>query len=112
MTTPARSAALARALDAEADGLPQGFARKVAVLAESGSVVRRAGWTDVWLLGAFAVTIGICVAGWLGFGEQPTSGADWLASMGAALAPHPWLVAGIAGVAVVQGLTFRRRATT
>jgi hypothetical protein len=110
MTTPARSAALARALASEADGLPLDFAENVAALAEAGSAARNMGWNDIWLVGAFAAMIGICVMGWLVFGEPSSGGEEWLRSIVAALALHPWLVAGMAGVAIVQVLTFRRRA--
>ena len=110
MTTPARSAALARALATET-GLPPDFAEKVAALFESGSSPRHLGWSDLWLVGAFAAMIGVCVVGWLGFDEQSTGGEEWLRNLVGALAPHPWLVAGMAGVAIVQVLTFRRRAT-
>jgi hypothetical protein len=112
MITPERSPALGRALASEADGLPHDFAQKVAALADAGSDARRAGWNDIWPVGAFAAMIGICVAGWLGFEEQPTGGGEWLGGIVAALAPHPWLLTGMAGVAIVHVLTFRRRATT
>lgn len=112
MRTPERSAALARALKSETDGLPQDFAQKVAALAESRSAARRLSWNDVGLLCAFAAMIGICVAGWVLFGEQSSGGSEWLDTILGVLAPHPWLVIGMAGVAIVQLLTFRRRTTT
>jgi len=109
--TPERSAALARALASEADGLPEDFAARVAALADA----ERTGWrfsrNDAGLLGAFAAMIGVCVTGWKWFGTQEPGGAEWLGPLVDALSYDPWLIIGVAGVAIVQGLTFRRRAT-
>lgn len=110
MKNPERSAALARALDSQTDGLPHDFAKKVAALAEADAAAHSS-WNDVGLLGAFGAMVGICVTGWLRYGEQSSDGAQWLDTIVGALAPHPWLVFGIAGVTVVQLLTFRRRTT-
>jgi hypothetical protein len=110
MNTPERSTLLAEALRSEPVDLPQDFAGKVAELAEAGGVAPRPlRWTDVGLCGAFSAMMGICVAGWIVFGEQSSDGTEWLDSIVSALIPHPWLVTGLAGVAIVQVLTFRRR---
>jgi hypothetical protein len=37
--------------------------------------------------------------------------AEWVTSLVGAVASQPWLIIGVAGVAVVQALAFRRRAT-
>jgi hypothetical protein len=114
MKTPERSAALAQALNLETVGLPDDFAAKVATLAESRSTARSVSW-NVGLLGAFVAMLGICVAGWIGFSEESPGGPEWLAdiigTLVAALAPHPWLAIGMAGIAFVQVLTFRQRTT-
>jgi hypothetical protein len=55
--------------------------------------------------------IGVCVAGWKWFGTQEPGGTEWLGPLVDALSYDPWLIIGVAGVAIVQGLTFRRRAT-
>ncbi|HEV7607978.1 MAG TPA: hypothetical protein VGO61_11605 [Steroidobacteraceae bacterium] len=112
MKTPERSAALARALMSETDGLPKDFAAQVAALAEAGGPAWHLSWNDVGLLGAFVTMIGVCVAGWVRFGAQEAGGEEWLGTIVGAMLSHPWLVIGIAGVAMVQGLTFRRRATS
>jgi hypothetical protein len=96
----------------ETDGLPKDFAAQVAAQAEAGSPAWHLSWNDVGLLGAFVAMIGICVAGWARLGAQGSGGGEWLDTIVGALASHPWLTIGMAGVAVVQGLTFRRRTTT
>ena len=112
MKTPERSAALARALMAETEGLPKDFAARVATLAEAGGAAWHLSWNDVGMLGAFVATIGICVAGGFNFGGISSNDAEWLGTIVEALASRPWLIVGIAGVAFVQALTFRRRTTT
>jgi len=112
MKTPKRSAALARALMAETVGLPKDFAAQVAALAEAGGTAWRFSWNDIGLLVAFATMIGICVAGWIRFGEHSSSDIQWLGTIVGALTSRPWLIMQIAGVAFVQALMFRRRTTT
>ena len=73
--------------------------------------MRHSNWSDVALLGAFVAMIGVCVAGWFAFGPRELPRAEWLTSLAGAVASQPWLFIGVAGVAVVQALTFRRRAT-
>ncbi len=109
MKPPERSAALAKALASET-GLPKDFAAQVAALAEAGGAGRHSTWHDVALLGAFVAMIGVCVAGWLWMGPQEPVDADWLAPVLGVVASQPWLFIGVAGVATVQMLTFRRRA--
>jgi hypothetical protein len=108
MNTPERSAAIARALAPEKDGLPEDFAAQVAALAEAQSA-RRWSWSDVTLLGAFVAMVGVCVVGWSSFGAPEFASIDWLGSIVRAAASYPWLAAGVAGVGVVQMLNFRRR---
>jgi hypothetical protein len=103
---------LARALALATDGLPQDFAAHVAALAEAGGTPRQSGWNDIALLGAFAAMIGVCVAGWFTFGPQESDAAEWFGPIARTMASQPWLLAGAAGVAIVQVLTFRRRAAT
>jgi hypothetical protein len=112
MKTPERSAALARALKSEPDGLPKDFAAQVAALAEAGGAEWQVSLSDVGLIGAFATMISICVMGWVRLAAESSGGAEWLGAIVGALASHPWLVIGIAGVATVQMLTFRRRTAT
>jgi hypothetical protein len=111
MKDPERSAALARALAAQTDGLPKEFAKQVATLAEADGTSIHLSWNDVGLLGAFVVMIGVCVAGWLTFETQEVGGAEWFGPVVGAMMSQPWLVIGVVGVAIVQLLTFRRRAT-
>jgi hypothetical protein len=112
MSEPVRSAAIRRALADEGDGLPGDFAKQVAALAEAESAVR-ARRTDVALFGAFVAMLGVCVAGWVTFvGPPAIGGEELLGLIGRAVSSQPWLVIGVAGVAAVQLLTFRRRAMT
>jgi hypothetical protein len=111
MNEPARSEALKRALGEEDDGLPEDFAGRVAALAEGDGAARNWGWTDVALVGAFAAMISVCVAGWFEFGAQELGGNGWFDLSVGDLALQPWLVTGVAGLTLVQLLTFRRRVT-
>jgi hypothetical protein len=108
MNTPERSAAIKRALESEPVGLPRSFAAQIAALA-STQRMRRWSWSDAALLVAFAAMLGVCVAGWLPLGMLEVGRAEWLAPLARLAASHPWLCIGVAGLAVVQGLTFRRR---
>jgi hypothetical protein len=112
MKTPERSAALGRVLAIETDRLPKDFAAKVAALAKSNSAPWRLSGNDLGLLGAFAAMLCLCAAGWLTFGTQESARAEWFGPIVGAMASCPWLVIGVAGVALVQALNFRRRATT
>jgi hypothetical protein len=111
MNTPARSAALARALAAEGDVLPEDFAARVATLAQASGAARQSSWSDVALFGAFVAMIGVCVAGWSAFGSRERSDAEWMVPLVDVVMSQPWLVIGLAGVAIVQAMTFRRRTT-
>jgi hypothetical protein len=110
MKTLERSVAIAKALASEPDGLPEDFAAQVAALAAANEW-RHLSWTDGALLGAFVAMIGVCVAGWFWLGPQESDRTAWLEPVVGTVASQPWLFFGIAGVAVVQMLTFRRRAT-
>jgi hypothetical protein len=110
MRSPKRSPALARALATRGDELPGDFAARVAMLARAASKVRRSRWSDVALFIGFIAMIGVCAAGWLAFGPPEFPDAEWVAAPLAAIASQPWLVLGVAGVAIVRALTFRRRA--
>lgn len=111
MNTPERSVAVARALASEQDGLPGDFATQVAALAKADRE-RAWSWNDFALVAAFLAMLGLCVVGmgWLGFGTPVLSGTDWVAPVVEVAASHPWLIAGVVGVLVVQMLTMRRRA--
>jgi len=111
MRTPDRSAAIAKVLALQADGLPKDFPAQVAALAEARASARYLSLNDLALLGAFVLMIGVCVAGWLLFDSPEPGGVEWFAPIVRAVTSQPWLVLGVAGVAVVQMLTFRRRAT-
>ena len=111
MRTPERSGTLARALAAESGGLPEDFAARVAALAQASGTARHSTWSDVALLGAFVAMIGVCVAGWFTFGSRELPGAEWVTRIVEVVTSQPWLVIGVAGVAIVQALTFRRRTT-
>ena len=113
MTTPGRSAALARALAGATDDLPEEFASRVAALAETRGSAPLANRNDVALLGAFLAMIGVCVAGWFAFGSREPAGMEmnWMDPLLGAILSQPWLIAGAAGLAIVQVLTFRRRTT-
>jgi len=102
MSDPVRSEAVARALAEEADGLPPDFAASVAALARARAA-RQSRGTDLALLGAFIAMLGVCVVGWFELGAPDFAWRD--------VAPS-WLVIGLAGVALVQLLTFRRRLAT
>ncbi len=109
MSEPKRSAALKRALAAEGEGLPEEFAVRVAVLAEAESAVRSR-WAEAAMIAAFVGMVGVCVAGWVRFVGAPViGGGDLLELAGRAMGSQPWLVIGVAGVVVVQLLTFGRR---
>jgi hypothetical protein len=112
MKNPERSAALARALAEPTDGLPKGFAKQVAALAEVEGKSSPWTWNDVGLLGAFVAMIGACVAGWSTFGASELGSAEWFDPVIGTVTTQPWLVIGVVGVAIVQLMTFRRRATT
>jgi hypothetical protein len=111
MSTPERSAAVARALAAEPNGLPGDFAVQVAALAQAERVSAWS-WNDFALVAAFLAMLWVCVLGmgWLGFGTPVTGGSDWVAPVVDVAASHSWLLAGVVGVLVVQMLTLRRRA--
>ena len=112
MNNPERSAALARALAAQSDGLPKEFAKTVAALAEAEDASFRLSWREAGLVGAFVAMIGVCVVGWVMLGTQDAGNTQWFGPAAGAVTIQPWLVIGVAGVALVQLLTFRRRATT
>ena len=106
-----RSAALKRALAEEADGLPADFAVRVAASAEAASELRRSKWSDAGLIAAFAVMLGVCVAGWFGLvGSAELGGPGLFDLLAGAAASQPWLVIAVAGFAIVQLSTFHRRA--
>jgi hypothetical protein len=112
MSAPERSAALKRALAAERDGLPEDFAVRVAAQAESESAARTK-WSDAALFAAFVAMLGVCVAGWFIFvGPPAMGGTELLEIICRAAGSQPWLVIGVAGVGVVQLLTFRQRVKT
>jgi hypothetical protein len=109
--TPERSAVIAKALTSESE-LPVDFAQHVAALAEARAAQRRATGNYLALSGAFVAMLAVCIAGWYSFEPGALALGEWLDPLLRALAAQPWLVIGIAGFAVVQGLTFRRRART
>jgi len=112
MKNPERSAALARALAAQTEDLPKDFAKQVASLAEAEDKSSPWSWNDVGLLGAFVAMIGVCVAGWFTFGASESGTAEWFDPVIGTVTTQPWLVIGVVGIAIVQLMTFRRRATT
>ena len=111
MRTPDRSAAIAKALALQTDELPKDFPARVAALAEARASPRYLSLNDVALLGAFVLMIGVCIGGWMLFDAPETQLLQWLAPIVRAMTSQPWLVLGVAGIAAVQMLTFRRRAT-
>jgi hypothetical protein len=112
MSEPKRSAALKRALGAEADGLPEDFAVRVAALAEVERAARSR-WAEAVMIAAFVAMLGVFMAAWFSFvGPPALGGTDLLELAGRAMGSQPWLVFGAAGVVVVQLLTFGRRART
>jgi len=108
MNTPKRSAAIARALAEETRGLPEDFAAQVAALAEAQNA-RRWSWSDVSLLAAFVAMLGVCVGGWFSFGALEFGSTEWIGVILETAASNPWLTLGVAGLAIVQMLNFRRR---
>jgi alpha-beta hydrolase superfamily lysophospholipase len=106
-----RSAAIAKALASEPDGLPKNFATYVAALAEANEGLHLS-WNDGALLGAFVAMMGACVAGWFWLDSPEPVSADWLDPLVDAVMSQPWLLIGVAGVVIVQMLTFWRRVTT
>ena len=110
MRTPERSAAIAKALAAQTPGLPANFPAQVAALAEARASANHVGLNDVALLGAFILMICVCVAGWFIFEPLEPGGIEWVGPVVRGIVSEPWLAIGVAGVAVVQVLTFRRRA--
>ena len=111
MKTPERSAALAKALASDTNDLPEDFAARVAALAETGKE-RSWSWNDFALTGAFFAMVGVCVAGWIGFGMPAPPFGDWLEPVGRMMTSQPWLIIASAGMALIQVLNFRRRAMT
>jgi hypothetical protein len=111
VNTPERSAAIAKALDSQSE-LPGDFARRVALLAEARAAARHAVGNYATLLVAFAAMLGICVAGWYAFEPRALAVGEWVGPTVRALAAQPWLLIGVAGFALIQALTFRRRART
>jgi hypothetical protein len=109
MSTPERSAALARVLASGAGGLPKDFATQVAALAEADRT-RLWNWDDLAMSGAFVAVIGVYVAGWFTFAPREPGGVEWLGPLIHAVASEPWMVTGLAGLGLVQMLAFRRRA--
>ena len=112
MRTPERSPAIARALAAEKDGLPEDFAAQVVRLAEAEAEARSSKWNEVALALAFVAMIGVCVVGWLALGSSESVGGQWLAAILRLAASQPLLTIGITGVALIQVLTYRRRAAS
>jgi hypothetical protein len=100
---------LAKALAQEAEGLPEDFAARVAVLAE-GSGAARKNWPTAAMSAAFVGMIGVCAAGWSEFVSRQTR--EWLGTFVHDLARQPWLITGIVGFVLLQMLTYRRRATS
>jgi hypothetical protein len=109
MKTPQRSAAIASALAAEADGLPKDFAAQVAARVEATGVTRASRWNEVALVTAFVAMIAGCLAGWLGLAGEESGSLEWLEPLLSAVRSQPWLGIGVGGLAVVQLLTFGRR---
>jgi hypothetical protein len=110
VSEPKRSEALKRALAGEREGLPEDFAAHVAALAEAESAARSR-WAELVMISAFVAMMGVCVAGWFVFVGPPAAGGEDLLQLAArVLGSQPWLVIGVAGVVVVQLLTFGRRA--
>jgi hypothetical protein len=110
MSEPKRSAALKRVLAEKGGGLPQDFALRVAALAEAESAVRSK-WAEAAMIAAFVGMVGVCVAGWVRcVGPPAIDGGDLLEFAARAMGSQPWLVIGAVGVAIVQLLTFGRRA--
>jgi hypothetical protein len=109
MKTPERSAAIAKALASESDGLPADFAARVAAAAEEIAAARRSWWNEIALALAFVAMIGVCVVGWFGFAAQESGSVEWFEPLISAAMSQPLLIIGIAGIAIVQALTFRRR---
>jgi hypothetical protein len=112
MSEPDRSAALSRALAEEDDGLSPEFAARVAALAEAETARPCFSWADVALLGAFVAMLAVCVGGWFAFGGRDMGSSNLAYLSWRELMSQPWLITGIAGLALVQLLTFRRRART
>jgi hypothetical protein len=110
MTHPERSAALAKAL-AEDTGLPADFPQRVAALAEARDTAHRAVWNYAGLTAAFVAMLGVCVWGWYLLEPQASAMGEWFEPILRTMAAEPWLVIAVTGIAVVQALTFRRRAT-
>lgn len=104
-----RSAAIAKALASESHGLPQDFASRVAELA-AASARPRMSWHEGAILGAFLVMIAVCLAGWFWLGGKEPLGPEWLGPIVDVAMSQPWLLIGVAGIAIVQMLSFRRRA--
>lgn len=111
MNRPERSAAIARALASESPGLPKDFAAHVATLAEKNDHPHLR-WTDGALLGAFVMMICACLTGWFWLGPQESLTSQWWRPLVDAAVSQPWSLFGVAGIAIVQALTFLRRATT
>jgi hypothetical protein len=111
MKTPGRSVAIARALASEADGLPEDFATQVAALAEAGGEARSRSWGDAALLAAFLVMVGICMAGWRIYGSPESGIGRDFSDMLVLAASQPLLMIGIAGVGLIQVLSYRGRVT-
>jgi hypothetical protein len=109
VTDPERSPAIARALAEEADGLPADFAARVASRAEADRRARQSRWSDLALPAAFLTMLSLCAVGWSQFGNPEPLGFEWLNPLLDAAVSRPWLSVGIAGVAAVHLLAFRRR---
>jgi hypothetical protein len=108
VNTPERSAAIARALASGSECLPEDFAARVAAVAAAERASRWS-WDDAALLVAFVAMIGGCVAGGFRFTALEFGGIEWIGDVFRTLASNPWLAIGVAGVAIVQMLTYRRR---
>jgi hypothetical protein len=110
MNTPKRSAVIARALASRPVELPENFAAQVAALAEGRARAKFLSWSDVALSGAFIVMLGLCMAGWSRLASQELVSAEWLGKFVSVLAAQPWLFVAVAGLVVIQALSFGRRA--
>jgi hypothetical protein len=109
MKTPGRSVAIARALASEADGLPEDFAAQVASLAEAGAEARSRSWGDAALLAAFLAMVGICMVGWRTYGSPESGIGRDFSDLLVMAASQPLLMIGIAGVGLIQVLSYRGR---
>jgi len=110
MSQPERSAAIAKALGTQAVHLPEDFAAQVAALAEARARGKGVEWSAVVLSGAFFAMLWLCVAAGSRWAPQAWINAEWATGLARVLASQPWLFVGVAGLVVIQTLSFGRRA--